>query len=98
MKKVIAFLLIAMLVLSVSLTGCSEEAYDFKYTVDLSSYDKTFIDYYFTEATIEPVFPYSYDTENSILTIDFSDIAKTIFGDKYSSDKNLQNTTTYILT
>lgn len=89
MKKIVAFLLIAMLVLSVSLTGCSGETYDFTYAVDLSGFDKVFIDYYFTEATIEPVFPYSYDTEKSILTIDFSDIAQTIYGDKYSSDEKL---------
>lgn len=96
MKKIVAFLLIAMLVLSVSLTGCSSNL-SYKFEIDLDDYNLNLDKAAFAESLKnvtnidKNVFITEFDQQEGIITLDFTEIAKTLHGNSASSNKAIHS-------
>lgn len=96
MKKIIAFLLIATLVLSLGLTGCSNNL-SYKFQIDLDDYNLSLDRAAFANSLENitnidaAVFITDFDEQEGIITMDFSKIAETIYGDGYATNTQVHS-------
>lgn len=91
MKKIVSLLLVCLLVLSLGLAGCGKK-YSYTFYIDLDDYELNLDKEAFAESfdgttkIDEDVFKFSYSEQDSVITIDFSGIAKEFYGDNYSTN------------